>query len=344
MNSSLAYYKKVFNEIDAGDLAPLYLLQGSERYIMEEMTNRISKVCVAEDMRSFNLLVEYGTEVDIDGFLSTARSFPFLAERRVLVLKEIERLRGGWKQLVEYCQNPVETSIVIFLRSTHDEFGRKLRAPRSFAKLESLIRSNGKVIEFRKLPENEVQRWVMQKAKRHGMVFDDGVAEALVSGVGENLFELQNELEKLSLVFEEKPLGHSDLKRVIGSYRLSAMYDLIDSLQPGNEFEVVKLISRIINTGAEKPSVILYHLIRHFLSLLKVKAGLGGSDFASRRMTKMADLFRTRDIIVWLENLRVTELLIKSTTFPEDTLLIGACMHSLKGTLIEGRTETVTAA
>lgn len=344
MRGSLAYYKKIFSEIDAGNLAPLYLLQGSEPYIMDEMARRISNITVTDDMRSFNLLVEYATEVDINVFITTAISFPFLSDRRVLVLREIERLRGGWKQLIEYCKDPVSSSVVIMLRSTHDAYGRKLSAPRNLNALVSAVRSRGTLVEFHKLPENEVHRWVKQKAKRLGMSLDAGVAEALVNSVGDNLFELQNELDKLSLVYDEKPLGRSELERVIGSYRLSAIHDLIDSLRPGNELGVAKLIKRIISSGAEKPSVILYHLIRHFLSLLRVKAGYGGSDYAYKRMKSQADLFSVREIIVWLENLRTTDLLIKSITFPEDLLITGACMHSLRGKLIEARAKTSPAA
>jgi DNA polymerase-3 subunit delta len=189
MKSSLAYYKKIFSGISAGDLAPLYLLKGSEPYIMDEMADRIARKTVADDMRSFNLLVEYGGDVDMNAFITAARSFPFLSDRRVLVLREIERMRGGWKELIEYCTHPVSSSVVVMLRNSHDAYGRRVRAPRNLTALESAVRSRGAVLEFEKLPEKEVQLWVKQKAGRLGMSLQKGVAELLVNSVGDTDIE-----------------------------------------------------------------------------------------------------------------------------------------------------------
>ena len=99
---------------------------------MEEMASRLTERFVAEDMKSFNLSVDHGSEIDIRTFVSTARSFPFLSDRRVMIIRELERLKGKWNQLVEYCDDPVDSTVLILLFATHDDRGKTDQAAEGF--------------------------------------------------------------------------------------------------------------------------------------------------------------------------------------------------------------------
>jgi DNA polymerase-3 subunit delta len=289
---------------------------------------------VPDDMRSFNYTLAYGAEVDIDAFLATAHSFPFLSERRVMVLRELERLRGGWERLVAYCNDPVPSTVLVLLFNSHDEGGRRIRPPRHFARLEKTAESQGAVVQFDKLNEGDTDRWVMQKAKRLGVRIERDAARALVHSVGESLYELLNELEKLSLLFEGEAVTVGDLQHVLGSHRVNALYDLTACLVPGGEADALRMVSRILNTGAERPSVVVYFLIRHFMRLLRAKVGLQGGSGRGERIRRQAERYETREIILWLENLRVTELRLKSISFPEEMLITLAILHSIRGEML----------
>jgi DNA polymerase III delta subunit len=344
VKAKLTYYKKIFSDVDKKDIAALYLLRGPEYYIMEEMAARIVSSIVPDDLKSFNIDTSYGAEVDIGGFLMAARSFPFMADRRVLVLKELERFKGSWKSLLDYCEDPSPSSVLIMLFNPFDETGRRLRRPRDIQKLEELVRAKGRTLIFDKLTDADLIRWVVQKSARMNLRLEPEIAQVLVRSVGENLFDIQNELEKLALNFESAVVDRRALEMVIGSYRIDALFDLINSIRPGIDSRVLESLSRIITTGAERPSVVLYHAIRHFLGLLKIKAGHGGGSYRTARLKEQADRFRTRDILIWLENLRITEIMLKSVSFPEEMLLFGAFFHSMQRELVEGPAESFSMA
>lgn len=335
MKANLTYYKKMFSDVEKRAIAGLYLLEGPEAFIMEEMANRIAGSIVPDDLRAFNLMTAYGSEVDVDEFVAAASSFPFLSDYRVLVLRELEKLRGSWKRLIAYCENPAPSSVVIFLYHPFDEWKNRIRAPRDFDKLKSTVRARGKVITFERLSLDDVTTWIVQKAKRSGVTMDGDVAEALARSVGDNLFDLANEIEKLAVLAADRRVGLDDLGAVVGSYRLGAISELIDSVVPGKEARAFSILSRVVRTGAERPPSIVYHLIRHFLSLLRSKAGYGGEGTWADRARRQAASFGTRDLIVWLENLRRAELLMKTSSFPEEALLVGAFAHSMRGRLLE---------
>ncbi len=344
MKAGLDYYRKIFAEIDSGDALPIYLLKGEEHFVMEEMVGRLTDRFVTEDMKSFNLSIDHGSEIDIKTFVSTARSFPFLSDRRVMIVRELERLKGKWKPLVEYCANPVDSTVVILLFATHDEKGRRIRPPKDFTALEKAVKARGKIIQFDRLNDSGLNKWVTSRVKRLNFDIDSGGVSSLISSAGTNLYDLSNELEKLGVVFEGGRVSGEDVASVIGSYRMRSIFDMLDSIIKGDSASALMILSGIINSGAERPSVVIYQLIRHFLTLLRIKAGQGGGGYMYDKMKKAAGRLKTREIIIWLENLRTTEILMKSTAFPEELLLDSAILHSMNGKLIDQEAGRAGAA
>ncbi len=335
MKSNLTHYRKIFNDVERRDIVSLYLLHGPESYIMERMAERIAATIVPDDLKAFNYAVAYGSEMKVDEFIATASSFPFLSDCRVLVLRELEKLRGGWKKLVAYCENPVPSSVVIFLYNPFDEGRGRARDSKEFDKLKTAVGRAGKTLAFDRLTDADVRTWVSQEAKHGGVELDAEAADALVRSVGDDLYDLKNEIVKLSLLYGERRVGVADLAAVIGNFRLNAIRDLVESIGPGREARSLAILHRIIRSGAERPAGIIYQLTRHFLDLLKAKSGVGQGGYRYERSRRAAQAFSAREIVVWLENLRRAELLLKTSSFPEEALLVGAFMHSFKGAYVE---------
>jgi DNA polymerase-3 subunit delta len=344
MRAGIDYYRKTFAEIEKGEAKPVYLLKGEERFVMEEVATRLADRFVQEDMRSFNLSVYHGSEIDMKTFLSTARSFPFLSERRVMIVRELERLKGRWKQLVEYCGEPVDSTIVILMFTTHDQRGRRIKPPRDLASLQKKIKSAGRVIQFDLLNDSGLRKWVSSRARRLNFQMDDGAVSSLLFSVGTNLYDLSNELDKLSVVHENGNVTQKDVAAVIGGYRMRGIYDMLDSIGKGEMASALMILSGIISSGAERPSFVVYQLIRHFLTLLRIKAGQGGGGYRYKKLKAEAGRLKTREILTWLENLRKTEILMKSTAFDEKLLLDSAILHSMHNRMIEREPARAGAA
>ncbi len=344
MRAGLDYYRKTFAEIESGEALPVYMLKGEEHLVMEEMATRLTVRFVQEDMRSFNLSIDHGSEIDMKTFVSTARSFPFLSDRRVMIIRELERLKGRWKQLVEYCSEPVDSTVVILLFATHDDKGRRIRPPRDFAALEKAVKARGRVIQFDRLNDTGLRKWVSSRARRLNFEMDDRAVSRLLSSAGTNLYDLSNELDKIGVAFEGGRVTGKDVASVIGSYRMRSVFDMLDSIGKGNPASALMILSGIINSGAERPSFVVYQLIRHFMALLRIKAGQGGGGYRYDKLKAEAGRLKIHEVMTWLENLRTTEILMKSTAFPEELLLDSAILHSMNGRLIDREAGRVGAA
>jgi DNA polymerase-3 subunit delta len=194
VKSNLTHYKKIFNDVAKRELVSLYLLYGPENYIMEKMADKIASTIVPDDLKAFNYFVAHGSEMKVEEFTATASSFPFLSDSRVLVLRELEKLRGSWKKLIAYCENPVPSSVVIFLYNPFDEGRGKARDSKEFEKLKAAVGRTGKTIVFERLTDADVRKWVAQEARGCRVELDDEAVDALVRSVGDDLFDLKNEI------------------------------------------------------------------------------------------------------------------------------------------------------
>jgi len=340
LKADINYYKRVFKEIETGKLSPVYLFMGSERYLMEEALQRLIRRVVSEDTSSFNLTASHAKDIDIEDFISSASSFPFLADKKVCVLKDLEQLKGKWQKLIDYCARPVPSTVLVILFNDTDEWGRRVSANRNFPKLVSAVRRSGTIVEFGRLSEGDLVVWVKSKLKSAKIRVSDDVALLFVRSVGDNLFELKNEIDKMVTIYEESgTLDRENLNRVLGAQRVETVYNFLDNLVPGKEKEALESLLRVLSSGLEHPSRLLYRMIRHFMSLLKIKAGLGGNDYRTRILKKQADKFSVREVLIWLENLRQVDIIMKSSSFPEDELLIAAFGHSMNGCVLADTLE-----
>jgi len=331
MASALKNYKRLFQEVKRKVDLPVYLLKGRESFIMEQFADTIAASVVDSATSSFNLDVEYGAEVDIPQLVQKANSFPFMSGKRVILLKELEMLRGaGCGKLTEYCSDPAPSCVMVIVYNSHDESGRKNRMPSGFNKLEKAAGNAGKVIEFRKMDGNDLESWIIHRLKKLDVIADRRAARSIIGNVGENLYDLRNEIDKIAVVFEGEEIDSDDISRIIGSYRFNAVYDLVDRLTGGSETESLKILLRILDSGAEKPSSIIYHLIRNMLTLMKIKCGKRAGGYWYRKRKRQAESFSKRDIKIWLENLRVADIKIKSSYIPDELIIMNCFLNSME--------------
>ncbi len=298
---------------------------------MEQFAEAISASVVDNSTSSFNLDVEYGAEVEVPQLVQKANSFPLMSDRRVILLKELEMIRGtGCKRLTEYCSDPASSCVLVIVYNTHDESGRKNRVPSGYNRLEKITGNTGKVIEFRKLNEKDLESWVIHRLERLRVTAGRKAARSIIGNVGENLYDLRNEIEKISVIYEGREIDSDDISRIIGNYRFNAVYDLVDRLGGGSESEALGILLRILDSGAEKPSSIVYHLIRNMLTLMKIKCGKRAGGYWYRKRKRQAESFSKEEIKIWLENLRVADIKIKSSYIPDDLIIMNCFLNSME--------------
>lgn len=247
--------------IQAGQLPGLILLYGPETYFIDEAVRLISAAVVPAASRDFNLTQYHGRDFRAVEVVEQALTYPAFAERRLVIVKNLhdasaEQLDG----LLSYLDSPVPETVFVMT-------AEKIDARR---KVFQSIKKNGKVIEFKKLYDNQLPAYVKEFSQSLGITLTSGALILFCRRVGTHLTEVQGEMEKLLSYLGERDIAdEKDVAAVVSNTRVESVFDLTDALGRGDAATSLKLLHRILAEG-EAPLMILAMITRHFRQMWKV--------------------------------------------------------------------------
>jgi hypothetical protein len=182
-------FDSAYRQIRRGDLAPVYYLTGEEDVLKDELITFVQQQVVDPASRDFNLDVRSAGDLDGESLHTLVETPPMLAERRVVVVKNLEQWRKNakvWRVLEQYLANPSPTTVLLIVHGAGEAPNAKLKAHAVHVKLEPLN------------PERLV-RWVERRSKETGFTIEPEAVEHLVSAVSGDLSHLAMEVEKLAI-------------------------------------------------------------------------------------------------------------------------------------------------
>ena len=254
-------YETLRAELARGTLRTVYLLYGDEDLLIDEATDAITAAALAGGDSGFNLDVLRGTEADGRDIVARASSFPMMADRRVVVVREVDKLSGRDPELVaSYVEHP-SVSTCLVLTGTKPDFRKK-----PF----STVRKEGGAFEFRPLQDDALASWISARAAETGLRIAPGGAKLLAASVGTSLRDLKNEIEKL-FVFagNRKEITEDDVSAVAGFSREFSVFELQNALGRRQRGRAVTIMERMLEAGGKVP-VIVATLTTYYMTLWKL--------------------------------------------------------------------------
>jgi len=181
-------YTQAINQINKDSLAPAYLIYGEEKYLHDEIIDKIIDISLDSGTRDFNFDLFYSSETSVDKIVNVARSFPMMAERRVVVVKNIQQLKANdLKHLANYVSRPSKTTCLILSLPERKKSGKWF----------TTIFNSAFSINCRNLYDNEIPGWVVEYLKSKKLEIEKQAIQLLQAQVGNSLLNLVNELEKI---------------------------------------------------------------------------------------------------------------------------------------------------
>lgn len=192
-------FTKVWQDINQGKMAPVYLLVGEESYFIDETLKRLKKALSSNgeiERMSFDL-----AEQPVDFVIDEADTFPFFTERKLVVAKNTsflkatekgkEKIEHDVKRLESWLANPTDTAVTVFIAPYEKLDERK--------KIVKLMKEKCLVLHAQTPQNNDLNVWVIQEVEQRGKVITDGATNKLIEMVGPNMLQLQMEIEKIVL-------------------------------------------------------------------------------------------------------------------------------------------------
>jgi DNA polymerase-3 subunit delta len=197
---------------------PVYYLFGDDDFLKDGRSRDLINAAVDPSTRDFNLEVRRASEIDpeeLDALLGTP---PMLAERRVVVLRDVDKLKKGARAVLDhYLTRPAPDTVLILI------------AP-SGAKPDKGLSAHATAVEFAPLTGDRLPRWVVHHAETvlKRAITPEAVA-LLVEAVGSDLAQLAVELEKLASYVSET-IDERAVTEIVGIRRGESVGDLLDAV------------------------------------------------------------------------------------------------------------------
>jgi DNA polymerase-3 subunit delta len=233
-------FDAAYRAIRRGELAPVYYLTGPEDVLKDELVTLIREEVLDPATRDFNVDVRAAADLDGERFHALVETPPMLAERRVVVVRNVEQWRKNarvWSVLDRYLANPSASTILVLVLGAGEKAHQELA-------------SRTVTVEVGSLSPERLRRWVQARAERAGLVLDEDAVEHLLHAVGPDLSHLAVEVEKLAAaLLDGGRVRAADVAAMVGMRRGETPHDWVSAVLDRNITRAVEMLDVVLASG-----------------------------------------------------------------------------------------------
>lgn len=253
----------IWKQIKKKDFSPIYVLYGTESFLINETKQLLAKHVLADDESEFNLSTYDLEETPLEVALEDAETFPFMGEKRLIFMnnpsfltseKAKDKVEHNIKKLEAYIQAPSPFSIIVLAGNYEKLDERK--------KITKELKRKAVIGDAKKLSEQELKTWVQERVAASGKQMEQDALERMIMLAGPNLFMLSTEVDKLVLYAE-------DMKKIT-----TEMVEMLVSRSL--EQNVFMLTEKIVHRKIAEALRIYYDLLKQNEEPIKILAIISG--------------------------------------------------------------------
>ncbi|HET7658383.1 MAG TPA: DNA polymerase III subunit delta [Bacillales bacterium] len=276
----------VRKNIQQKQFSPLYVLYGSESFLIDEMKQAILESALDEESLDFNFSQYDMEEIPVEAALEDAETLPFLGEHRVIVIRnpyfftgktEKHKVEHDLDRLEKYIDDPAPSAIVVFTAEYEKLDQRK--------KVVKKLKQKGEMLEFSGANEASIYALLSERAEKVGVTFTKEANNRLLQLIGPHLFQLVSELDKMVLYAGDNGEITAEVVDLLCAKTLeSNVFALVDRVIAGKLHEAMVILHDLLKQN-EEPIRLLALLVRQFRIIFQVKQ-LKESGYTQGQMAK----------------------------------------------------------
>lgn len=201
--------------------APAYYFYGDDDYLKNEELRRLIDAAIDPATRDFNLEFLRGAEADATTLGSIAGTPPMMAERRAVVVREVNALRKDARAVLDtYLERPAPDALIVVVTGAG-------------VKPDKALLSSTTAIEFAPLSGARIPRWISYYVEHNvggGATITSGAVTLLQEAVGTELAQLRVELDKLAAFTGGGVIDEAAVSAVVGIRPGETLGDFLDAV------------------------------------------------------------------------------------------------------------------
>jgi DNA polymerase III subunit delta len=254
-------FNQILTDLKNKKFSPVYFLEGEEPYFMDRISDYILENVLTEDEKGFNQTILYGKDLTIDGIMTSAKRFPMMAEKQVVVIREAQNIKNI-EDLAPYVEKPLISTIMVINYKYKNIDKRK--------KLYKAIQKSGIYFESKPLYDNQVPVWITKYLQAKNFGIDPRAAQLIADFVGSDLQRIVNDLEKVTIsMIPGTSILPQDVEKNIGISKDFNSFELQNALGKKDILKSNRIINYFIDNEKMHPfPVIMGMLVNYFRKLL----------------------------------------------------------------------------
>ncbi len=236
-------YEQLDTAFRNDNFKPLYFLYGDERYLMQSLQETLIAHALAPHERDFNLDIVYGPDIDVQRALSLCASYPVMATRRVIIIRDFDKLKDN-RRFAAYAEHPNPTAVVLLQCS-----GK----PNLSAHPYRALRQHAVWAECKPLRAYEMTGWLNKHVRSRGLEIEPAAVQMLADFVGTSLESAVHEVDKLTTYAGERTrLVADDVIRASGQTREFNVFELQKAIGTGRYPDAMRITERLLQQASTR--------------------------------------------------------------------------------------------
>lgn len=238
----------------------IFFLHGEDSYSAQEKLKRIKEKFQKEiDPSGININVFAGENFEVEKFNTTASQGGFLVKKRLIIVKNLltskpnQDTAESLSDLLKKIQN--SENIFVFYEAGLPDKRTVL--------FKTLNDKKNLVQEFKPLDNFKLKQWITDYLKAKGGLIKPEAADLLAAAVGNNLWQLSQEIDKLMAYKNGEAIQIVDVKTLVKGRVDDNIFQLTEAIAGGNRKLALKLVQEQLAEGLNE-IYLLTMIVRQF--------------------------------------------------------------------------------
>ncbi|WP_110483279.1 DNA polymerase III subunit delta [Candidatus Karelsulcia muelleri] len=250
----LTFKKKIITDINNKKFKNIYFFMGEERFLIENLTNSIELFLKKKEKIKKKILYGYDLDLKKLFFVTKQIYINFSNEYNLIIVKEAQFLSEKIENIYYILKNHYKKTILIIC------YNNKVLEKRK--KLYKYIKKNGIIFNCVKLKTNEILNFFKNEIEEKGYIITHNAIKLLIKFLGENLYSINNEINKLFILMEKNQIID---EKIIKKYVIKTTFKVESYIIEKN---FIKAYKAILNLNCPI-SFILKNIYNFFLKIIK---------------------------------------------------------------------------
>jgi DNA polymerase III subunit delta len=281
--------------------------QSFEPLLARRAVEAVTAKHVDPSMKDLCYNVYYADEADPAEIVSVAQTFPFLAERRVILVNNAERFdsASATGPLLNYLTDPSDLTLLMFVASQIDRRSKFFKA----------CDKAGLLVECPALNEREALTWVRDEVEAQGKRIAGGAVRELVGRAGTQLSDVINAVTLVcNYVGDNDTVTEDDVTAACADVAEEEIWALTDAIASSNSDRALRVLREIKDLGKSEFEIMgsINWLLKSAYIAANPNAG-NVSPFVAKKVMPLADKLGARKFPDAFALCMKTELMFRST-------------------------------